>query len=75
MINKMLKNLAQNYNNAIHVTYEGLCSNPVAKFKELASFLTLERGSDFDNLLNDSFKKKSFSDDPYSIFRKTDRNM
>jgi hypothetical protein len=75
MTNKMLKILAQRYANAVHITYEDLCSDPVERFKTLASFLNLERGSDFDNLLNDSFKKKSFSEDPYSIFRNTNEQL
>ncbi len=75
MINRMLKISAQKYDNAVHITYEDLCSNPVEKFKALASFLTIEKGPDFYNLLNDSFIKKSYSYDPYSIFRNTNEQL
>jgi hypothetical protein len=71
MINKMLRNLAQEYDNALHITYEGLCEDPVKKFKSLASFLTFEMGPDFENLLKSSLNEEMSSDNPYSIFKNT----
>ncbi|GAG80496.1 unnamed protein product, partial [marine sediment metagenome] len=75
MINKMLKILAQNYDNVVHVTYEDLCSNPVDQFKILTSFLTFERGYDFDNLLESSLNEEESSNNPYSIFRNTNAQL
>jgi hypothetical protein len=75
MINKMLKNLAQEYDNALHITYEELCADPVEKFKALASFLTFERGSNFDNLLKSSLKEEMSSDNPYSIYKNSQAQL
>jgi len=71
MINKMLEQLGKEYKNALHIRYEDLCASAVKRFETLAAFLTLEKGPDFYDFINQSQENEKCPADPYSVFRNT----